>query len=259
MALSHCIAQGDFLRRPRYRLLIVMATAILGCAPKPADPAPSPVVTPAPPSPAPVRLPPETVTVRDPELERRVGRLELQLWERDAQVSELEERLGETRQEVVRAMAKLQSLATRAEAASGMAEADVALQAWRSAGAQSAEARQATMLMDESSRAFQEQNYGGALYLANQAKAMATQGRRQLAGVDRGAARAGETAFSLPLRLKATGRGNVREGPGTSFAVVFTAESGTALTGLSHVGDWVRVTAEDGRAGWISRALVARR
>jgi len=51
--------------------------------------------------------------------ERRMASLELQLLEKDAQVDYLEEQLDEARREVVRAMARLQSVASRAEAASG--------------------------------------------------------------------------------------------------------------------------------------------
>ena len=60
----------------------------------------------------------ETVTVRDPDLDKRVARLELQLLARDAQIEDLQSRLDDTRAEVVRAMAKLQSVARRAQAAS---------------------------------------------------------------------------------------------------------------------------------------------
>src|SRR5207247_4119221 len=83
-----------------------------------------------------VRSVPETVTVRDPQLEQRVARLELRLLERDAQMDELQARLDEARREVVRAMAKLQTLASRAEAASAVAETDVAVHWFRYAAGQ---------------------------------------------------------------------------------------------------------------------------
>src|SRR5205807_6866322 len=59
-------------------------------------------------------------TARAADLEQRVARLELRVLERDAQIEEVQTRLDDARQEVVRAMAKLQTLATRAEAASGI-------------------------------------------------------------------------------------------------------------------------------------------
>ena len=108
--------------------------------------------------------------------------------EKEAQVEELQARLDETRQEVVRAMAKLQTLATRAEAASGMAEAEVALQTLKPGPGQAIapEAAQGTRLLNQSSTEFNRQNYGGALYLANQAKTQAGAARGRLSAQERG-------------------------------------------------------------------------
>jgi TolA-binding protein len=201
----------------------------------------------------------ETVSVKDPELERRVAELELRLLEKEAEVEELQSRLDDTRGEVVRTMAKLQTVASRAEAASGMAEAEIALQSLKSsAGQQAPEVVQATTLVRQSTAEFNKQNYGGALYLAGQAKALAG-GPGRIAGGNGGASRAGETAFAAPIRLKSTGRGNVREGPGTKYDVAFSLESGSPLTGLSYVDEWIRVSDDSGRTGWIFRSLVARR
>ena len=108
-----------FRKAEMYRTLsIVTILALSACAGAPPPPAPRP----------PSAVEPKVQIVRDPELERRAGQLELQLMERDALIDSLNARLDNALQEVVGAMGKLQSLATRAEAASAMAEADVALQ-----------------------------------------------------------------------------------------------------------------------------------
>ena len=203
-------------------------------------------------------------SARDTVLDQRAARLELRLAERDAQVEDLNARLDEARQEVVRAMAKLQTLASRAEAASAMAEAEIAVQALRAAAgavAQSggSDVTQAGALLQQSSAEFTKQNYGGALYLANQAKSLAGAGRSRLGGADRPPLRAGEAPFAVPLRLKASARGNVRDGPGGGFKVLFTVEPGVALIGYSTVDQWVRVADEGGRSGWIYVTLVGRR
>ena len=211
------------------------------------------------PSPAPRQRPVRTGPSRA-NLEKRLAQLELSLLEKEAQVEELQARLEETRQEVVRAMAKLQTLASRAEAASAIAEAEVALQPLKAAPGQPAapEATQASRLLRESSGEFDKENYGGALYLANQAKTFAGAAQGRLSAGERGAQRAGETAFALPIRLKAAGRGNVRAGPGTGTRVEFAVEPGDALIGYSYVDEWIRIGAEDGRSGWIFRSLVSR-
>ena len=200
----------------------------------------------------------DTVTVRDPELDKRVSRLELQLLARDAQIEDLQVRLEDTRAEVVRAMAKLQSVASRAQAASAMAEAEVALQTMKSGvTADPPEATQVTRLVRQSATEFDKANYGGALYLANQAKTVASSYRGRL-GVNREGARPGETLFAVPIKLKTTSRGNVREGPGTNFAVSFTADPGSSIIGYSYADEWVRISDDGGRTGWIHQTLIAR-
>lgn len=200
-------------------------------------------------------------SARQSDVERRLDRLELRLIEKEAQVEELQTRLEDTRDEVVRTMAKLETAASRAEAASGMAEADVALQALRSnaAGQQIPEIPQVQRLVQQSTGEFNKQNFGGALYLSTQAKAIAAAGRSRLAGGNRaGSARPGETAFALPIRLKVESRGNVREGPGTNYDVAFEVDRGRMLTGYSYADEWVRVSDDNGRSGWIFRSLIGR-
>lgn len=226
---------------------IVIALSLCACAsPAPEEP---------PPSPPPV-VEPQIQIVRDPELERDVRQLEIQLMERDALIESLKTQLEQALQEVVGTMRKLRSLATRAEAASAMAEADVALQSAGKSGRNSPELQQASRLMQQSSNEFKRRNFGGALYLANRAKAAARQ-HGLGGGVDK--LRPGEVAFAGPVKLRASTRANVRAGPGTNFPVSFSTGSGSALSGLSYLGEWIRVTNEAGKEGWIFAALVSRR
>jgi uncharacterized protein YraI len=222
--------------------------AVLTAACSPTKPAPPPSI----------KVVHDTVTVRDAELDKRATRLELQLLARDAQIEDLQTRLEDTRAEVVRAMAKLQSVASRAQAASAMAEAEVALQTMKTGvGADPPEATQVTRLVRQSATEFDKQNYGGALYLANQAKTVASSYRGRV-GQNREGTRAGETLFAIPIKLKTTSRGNVREGPGTNFAVSFLADPGTAITAYSYADEWIRISDDTGRTGWIHQSLVDR-
>jgi hypothetical protein len=208
------------------------------------------------PAPRPAAVEPQVQIVRAPELERQVIQLEIQLMERDALIESLNTRLDQALQEVVGTMRKLRSLATRAEAASAMAEADVALQTIGRSGRDSPELAQASRLMQQSSEEFKRSNYGGALYLAVQARAVA---RLHGVGGGVGKLRPGEVAFAAPVKLRATTRSNVRAGPDTSFPVSFSTDSGAALSGLSHLGEWIRITNEAGNEGWIFGSLVSRR
>jgi uncharacterized coiled-coil protein SlyX len=241
--------------RPRQ---LILAIALFGIACKPPRTSGNPPPVRDRPGP-----PPAPVVIRDTVLEQRAARLELRVLEKEAQVEQLQGRLDDARREVVRAMAKLQSLATRAEAASGMAEAEIALRALHPSDGNGSpstpESTQGGQLLQLAAAEFDKQNYAGALYLATQAKNAAAAGRVRLASGDRGTPRAGEVPFALPLRVQTTGRANVREGPGASFRVLFTLESGSSLVAYSYVDQWVRVADETDRAGWIHQTLIGRR
>jgi uncharacterized coiled-coil protein SlyX len=191
-------------------------------------------------------------------LERRIAELELRVLEKDAQVRDLQVRLNDARTEVVRAMGRLQSTATRAEAASGIAEAEIALEALPPTATAEGVA-DARALMDESSAEFNDQNYGGALYLANQAKDAAATARQQLVGAEPGTLRPDEQPFALPLPLQTTGASNVRGGPGVSFEVLYVLPADAPLTGYSAVQQWLKVADDSGRRGWISQSLIRQR
>ncbi len=230
---------------------LLLAAPLAACAGAPApSQAPAPVQ-----AAAPARAAPETVTVRDPEAQREVVRLRIALLERSAQLAEAQQRLDETTTEVVRAMARSRTLATRAEAASAMAEAEVTLQQLRGSGQQTPEARQAEQALRSASTAFDAENYGGAVYLATQAKRAATAGRGRLAESG-GAAAGSEAPFAIPVPLTTTGRANLRAAPGGGADLVATVPPGTPLTGYAYAQDWIRVTMADGRGAWVHQSLV---
>src|SRR2546427_1816429 len=195
--------------RPHFLL-----AALLGAACRPHHPANAP----------PMRVPRDTArvtqrspaVVRDTALEQRAARLELKVLEQEAQVDELQSRLDDARREVVRAMAKLQSLATRAEAASGMAEAEIALQALRAANGSNAppspEYGQGGQLLQLATTEFDQQNYAGALYLATEAKNAAAAGRGGRGSDHRAPARKGEVALPLPPPMHNPGPPAARAG-----------------------------------------------
>lgn len=196
----------------------------------------------------------------DPATEARMARLEIMLLERDARIGELQRTLELTRQEVVRNLAKLQSQASRAEAASGLAEAEIAVQTLgRVPGGRAlAEYGEAEALVEEGSREFGRDNFGGALYLATQARTLAAGGRTRLAARAGDDLEPGETVFSTPVPLRTVDeRVNVRSGPGLTFAVIATLDPGTAVVGQSYTDEWVRVQEQAGREGWIFHTLVA--
>lgn len=248
--------------RPMRRLLPGLASALvvaaLACA-RAGETPPAEPVTPPPMERVLPRVDTVRIAVADPDQQRRITELELQLLERDAQIERLESSLEDTRREVVRSLARLQTTASRAEAASALAEADIALQALQNRNARAPELGQARRLLEMSTAEFGRQNYGGALYLATQVKTLATAGSGRLAAGAAADQQPGETAFAVPVPLQASSRANVRAGPGTEHPIVFTVDRGTNLTGYSYTAEWVRVTDASGRVGWVHSNLVGRR
>jgi hypothetical protein len=201
----------------------------------------------------------ETESAANAALEEQVARLQFQLLERDVQLRGVQGQLDVTRQEVVRNLAKLQSQASRAEAASGMAEAEIALQALGRAtgGTELREFAEAQARIDESSTEFASENYAGALYLATQARTLARGGQSRLGGRGRESLWPGETLFSIPVPLQTLLRSNVRGGPGLSFDVQFTLDEAADVVGHSYTSQWVRIVDDQDREGWIFHTLMA--
>jgi hypothetical protein len=199
------------------------------------------------------------------DLEEEKDRQNLHLIEQKAMINELEQRLllqqqvlDDAIQEIVRVKAKQRGLESRAEAASEMAEAEIALKSLRvlAAARNDPKLANAEQLLRRATEEFENQNFGGALYLVSQAKSQIKNGLLRLGNGDRVDRLEGETPFAVPLPLVVNTRGNLREGPGRSFRVLVTMEEGTPITGYSLKGPWLRVERSNGESGWIHRSLV---
>lgn len=200
------------------------------------------------------------------ELERNIAMLQLRLMKKEIQIKEpidrealLQKKLDEAIQEVVRAKAKLRSLESKAEAASNMAEAEVAVKdlTARAAGQDKyPEIIQAEYLLEMSAQEFKRQNYSGALYLTSQAKSLVKAGQERLTNQDRPPKRGDPVSFAVPVPLQVLKRSNVRAGPGFEFKVLFTVEKGSSVIGHSYRDQWVQVRSEDNREGWIFHTLL---
>jgi hypothetical protein len=195
------------------------------------------------------------------ELDEKLARMHLQALEKDAEIRALNHKLEDAILEVVRAMAKLRGLSGRAEAASNLAETEIALKSVPVEPAlrpKDAELLQAQQLLRMATEEFKKQNYDGTIYLTSQVKTLIKPRterpvRAELARID------GEHTLSPVLALRASNRSNVREGPGPTFKILFVVERGTPLSAVSYNGVWVRVKTDDGRAGWVHYSLIDQR
>jgi uncharacterized protein YgiM (DUF1202 family) len=202
------------------------------------------------------------------ELEEKLAEMQVRLLEKDAQISGLEEHLKSQQKmlddavvEVVRAKARLHSLESRAEAASTMAEAEIAVKALKTEwGAKELDPDviKAEQLLKMSADEFKNENYGGALYLTNQAKGHIRACQVRLRGRE-GTTFDDETEFAQPLALKVLKRSQLRKEPNSKSKTVSKLEKGTRLMAYAHKGEWVRVTCEGGTSGWVLQSVLGTR
>ena len=197
--------------------------------------------------------------------EERIAALQLRLLEKGAVVESLRDHVA-TQQvefdqaiaEVVRSKAKLRSLESKAEAASDLAEAEIALKAVRAqypADQQPLSLAQVEQLVKMGGQEFQRGNYGGSLYLTSQARAkmrvaeVSARIRSSLEPV------AGEIRFATPIQLEVMRTSNLRRAPSLEAEVLATLPKGSSITGYSYKGSWVRVES-DRATGWVFHALL---
>ena len=215
-------------------------------------------------------------TVRDQdrllqEKEVRINRLQLQLLESDAryqskvnQISSQQDMLDEAVVEVVRAKAKLRSIESRAEAASSITEAEIALKSLRENMAvaddePSEDYLKAETLLRMSTNEYKKENYGGALYLAGQAQSQIRAIQSNISHQADNSLIPGEVLFAQPLPLKVLRRSNLRQGPSQRSKIKRTLDADTLIVGHSYKEDWIRVHTEDGGQGWVFQTLVGGR
>jgi len=280
--LSWSVTEGVSVVLPRINrvvvclLVILLSLLVIGC-PKNKPPAPVPIG----PDPAAYealeadnRRLQETVADQERMLrenEARINRLQLQLLESDTryrsqanQISSQQSMLDEAVIEVVRTKAKLRSIESRAEAASSITEAEIALKGLKENMAvaeddPSEDYRKAEALLRMSTNEFKKENYGGALYLAGQAQSHIRAIQSNLSHQPDYSLHPGEVPFAQPLPLKVLTRSNLRQDPSPRSKIYRTLDEGTMIMGYSYKDEWIRVHTEEGSQGWIFQALVGGR
>ncbi len=195
-------------------------------------------------------------------------RMRIAMLEKEARNRQLGVRLSFQKQmadeaviEVVRAKAKLRSIESRAEAASTMAETEIAIKEikqWASMGniGSSEHLIKADALLKMSTEEFKRENYGGALYLAGQAK---IQVKALKAGLEQDRLHdqiSGEIPFFPPLPLKLIKRSNLRNAPDINSTIRRILDRDELVMGYSHKDEWIRVNTDFGDSGWIHQSLV---
>lgn len=242
----------------RWAMIAMCALSLAGCAVR--QPAPDiPSVAPAPAA--------SPVSCEEPQ--REIARLQQLLADKEAEISNLRAQqqeqgklLKETTSQAARAEVKLRRFATEADAASLLAQVEVAMAKLRSTpGAERDAAQQgeAQRILDGASAAFAKGDYDASVDLATQARQFIDMlaDHRNGSGADKRAT--SEVPFKAAIALRMKVDGNLRRQPRANAAVLGVLQKAAPVTARAYQGEWLQVQTEDGNLGWVLNSLVEAR
>jgi hypothetical protein len=266
------VRSGDRFPLGSQRLLAVLllraivstaGVVLTGCAALPPAEAPRPA-TPA--------LPEASARGACPSCEeqaRENGRLRQDLAAREAELRDLRSSqrdqvkvLQESTREVTRAKVKLRRLATQADAASYIAEVEVAMESLSAslgAGSTVPLMALAQSILQSTAVPFAQGDYGVAMDRAAQAEQLITAVAADRARPRSRSRSSGQTVLQVAIPLQATAGGDLRRQPLRSSPVVAALKAGSPVIAYAYRGSWLQVETEDGRSGWIAQRQVAAR
>ena len=250
----------------RFGSVTLLALLAVGCTTPGPGPAPEPPPV-APEPPAAVVVPPRTdecapcagLKTEIAHLQRRLAERESELSDLRAQRQEQAKALEESARQAARTTARLRRLATRASAASYIAEVEVSMATARSApGAEAEQAKldRAQQLLDSSRQPYDKGDYAGAIDRASQAAELIARATEEPA---RPPARTGPIhveRLAVPIRLRVRIDSHLRGGPSARAAILAVLAGGTPVLANARSDGWLRVATPDGRSGWVYRPLL---
>lgn len=246
-------------RRPERPIALLLAATVMtaACTPLP-EVRPSEPLKVANTAPAPSAAP-DRKSEREEQLEHVLAQVQLKLLAREAANLRLQSELDEVRQrlddavlEIVRSKTKQGSLGSRAEAATALSESELMLKSLRrDRNVSAGEIAAAEKMLGLANKEFREGNFGGAFYLASNARTSLGLVASRAKGASPSAAdSSAEAKFALPLRLQFLVRANVRDAPRTDSRILRVADKGVPAVGVAHRDRWVLVEFPDGLRGW---------
>ena len=241
------------------RVVALLCVLLGGCAtPPPAPPAPPPT-----PIEAPVVVPACPICA---DSTAEIAGLRRDLASRDAELRELRAQqrdrarvLQETTRQATRAKAKLRRLATQADAASYVAEVEVALDVARSPpGAESRAPLLALAqdILDSSAAPFAQGDYAAAMDLAAQAEQLVAVGAGTPSRPASGPRASATWTFDETVRLRVKRASHLRRQPRARAPSLGVLPQGARLVARAYRDGWFNVETGDGRSGWMSQSGV---
>jgi len=247
----------------RWSVAVLFGVIVAGCATPPPAPPPAPPQEPVREPPP----PPPPVPCNCEEPNREIARLRHDLANKDIEIRELRAQhrdqvkaLQESAKRAARANVKLHRFATRADAASYIAEVEVALQTLRGtpdAGSRMSLIAVAEGMLQSATAAFARADYGAAMDRAAQAQQLITMLADHRLRPTSKARMTAEVPFEVPIPLRVKIDSNLRRQPRGNAKVQGVLKASTPLLAYAYTGNWLWVEVDDGRSGWLYQALFA--
>lgn len=203
------------------------------------------------------------------EPSREIARLRHDLGNRDAELRDLRSKerdqvrvLQESTREVTRAKVKLRRLATQADAASYVAEVEVAMASLRSALGLTATVPLLALaqdLLESTAVPLAQGDYGVATDRAAQAEQLIALIAHYRVRPGTRPRVPGEVPLQVAIPLKVTADSNLRRRPLGKAAVIGVLRKDSPLVAHAYKGSWMQVETEDGRSGWVDQTRLGAR
>jgi hypothetical protein len=182
-----------------------------------------------------------------PDAERLAGRLrraEDEARRLEERVALLQRDLEITETEVIRTKARLKGTATKAEASSAIAEAQILVGRLDGRGQSAARGQE---LIAKAEELLRQENFSAAAFFALRAQEVATRAAEGRQAVERPAPKA--------RYMVRVAQANIRRGPALGEPVIGRAPRQAEVAALAVRGEWVKVS-HAGVTGWIHASLL---
>lgn len=169
--------------------------------------------------------------------------------------------LQATTRQAARAQIKLSRLATQPDAASTLAEVEVAMEALKSTqitAPQQTLQTQAQRLLDAANAAYTKGEFANAVDRATQSREIIDMVKEHRA-VKAASSRRVTVAFQAPIALRTRTDCNLRSLPNGHAAILTILKKDSPLTALAYRNDWLQIQTEQGHTGWVLNTLVEAR
>lgn len=231
----------------RWTVVMLFGLNMMGCA----------LLSPPPPPAA----PPVSCMAEQSEIERLqqlLAEKEALIQSQQAHQQDQARVLQATTSQAARAQVKLRRMATQPDAASTLAEVEVAMETLKSAKITAPHQTMQSLaqhLLDDATAAYGKDDFAMTVDSATQSREIIDMVKGQANG-KAASTRKVTVTFQTPIPLQTRIDCKLRQLPRGNAPTLKTLKKASALMALAYRGDWLRIQTEDGDTGWLLNSLV---